>query len=69
MNKNKLEAVTKLFEGSEIRSAWDSGKEDYYFSVVDVVKVLTESENPRHYWVVLKSRLKKEVSWSQLVTN
>lgn len=42
MNKNKLEAVTKLFEGSEIRSAWDSGKEDYYFSVIDVVKVLTE---------------------------
>ena len=42
MNEKKLDAVTKLFEGSEIRSVWDSEKEDYYFSVVDVVKVLTE---------------------------
>lgn len=70
MNENKLDAVTNLFEGSEIRSVWDSEKEDYYFSVVDVVRILTESKNPRHYWVVLKSRLKKkEVSWSQIVTN
>lgn len=67
MNEKKLDAVTKLFEGSEIRSVWDSEKEDYYFSIVDVVKVLTESENPRHYWVVLKSRLKKE--GSELVTS
>ncbi len=66
MNNNKLETITNLFEGSEIRSVWDSEKEDYYFSVVDVIKALTESENPRHYWVVLKSRLKRE--GSELVT-
>lgn len=64
---NKLETITNLFEGNEIRSFWDSEKNDYYFSVVDVISVLTESENPRHYWVVLKSRLKKE--GSEVVTN
>ena len=67
MKENKLKMVTNLFEGNEIRSVWDSKKEDYYFSVVDVIKVLTESKNPRHYWVVLKSRLNKE--GSELVTN
>ena len=67
MNMNKLETITNLFEGNEIRSVWDSQKEEYYFSVVDVIKVLTESKNPRHYWVVLKSRLKQE--GSQVVTN
>ena len=65
--EQKLKTITNLFEGNEIRSIWNSEKEDYYFSVVDVIGVLTESENPRHYWVVLKSRLKKE--GSELVTN
>ena len=64
---NKLETITNLFEGNEIRSIWDSEKNDYYFSVVDVIKVLTESENPRNYWKVLKFRLKDE--GSELVTN
>lgn len=64
---NKLETITNLFEGNEIRSVWDSEKNDYYFSVVDVIQVLTESRNPRHYWVVLKSRLKQE--GSEVVTN
>ena len=50
----------KLFEGKGIRSVWDSEKEEWYFSVVDVVDVLTESDNPRKYWSVLKTRLKKE---------
>ncbi len=67
MKEEKLKTITKLFEGNEIRSVWDSKKEDYYFSVVDVISVLTESDNPRHYWAVLKSRLKKE--GSELVTN
>lgn len=67
MQQNKLEVITNLFEGEEIRSVWDSEKEDYYFSVVDVIKVLTDSSNPRHYWVVLKSRLIKE--GSEVVTN
>ena len=40
---NKLETISNLFEGNEIRSIWDSEKEDYYFSVVDVIGALTES--------------------------
>ena len=59
---NKLNVITNLFEGKEIRSVWDSNKEDYYFSVVDVVSVLTDSSEPRKYWSVLKTRLKKEGS-------
>ena len=50
----------KLFEGNQIRSIWDNEKEEWYFSIVDIVGVLTESENPRKYWSVLKTRLKKE---------
>ncbi len=67
MNNDKLKTITNLFEGSEIRSVWDSEKEDYYFSVVDVISALTESENPRKYWSVLKNRLKKE--GSEVATN
>lgn len=50
----------KLFEGNQIRSAWDAEKEEWYFSIIDILGVLTESENPRKYWSVLKTRLKKE---------
>ena len=67
MEENKIDTITNLFEGKEIRSIWNSEKEDYYFSVVDVISALTGSVNPRHYWVVLKSRLKEE--GSQVVTN
>lgn len=59
---NKIETISNLFEGKEIRSIWDAEKEDYYFSVVDVVAALTDSPEPRKYWSVLKSRLKKEGS-------
>jgi len=62
MKENRLQTVTNLFDGNEIRSVWNSEKEDYYFSVVDVVGALSESSNPRHYWAVLKSRLKAEGS-------
>lgn len=41
MKQEKLETISNLFEGSEIRSVWDSEKEEYYFSVVDVISVLT----------------------------
>ena len=58
MNEQKLETITNLFEGNEIRSIWDSEKEDYYFSVVDVIRVLTESKDPSDYWTTLKRRLK-----------
>ena len=60
--ENKLDTITNLFEGSEIRSIWDSEKGDYYFSVVDVISVLTESSDSRKYWSVLKLRLNKEGS-------
>ena len=59
---NKIETISNLFEGKEIRSIWDTEKEEYYFSVVDVVAALTDSPEPRKYWSVLKSRLKKEGS-------
>ena len=62
MKENKLNVITNLFEEKEIRSIWDAEKEDYYFSVVDVISALTDSSNPRHYWAVLKSRLKEEGS-------
>ena len=47
---NKLSTITNLFEGKEIRSIWDSEKEDYYFSVVDVIETLTDSNIPKRYW-------------------
>ena len=57
----------KSFEGKNIRSVWDNEKEEWLFCVVDVVAVLTESENPQVYWRVLKKRLKNE--GNQTVTN
>ena len=59
---NRLETLSRLFEGTEIRSVWDSEKEDYYFSVVDVIGVLTESSRARKYWSDLKNKLKNEGS-------
>ena len=57
----------KLFEGRKVRSQWNDQEKKWYFSIVDVVAVLTESPNPRKYWSVLKTRLKQE--GSQLATN
>lgn len=59
--------MVKLFGERKIRSVWDDVAENWYFSVVDVIAVLTDSENPRNYWKVLKNRLKKE--GNQSVTN
>lgn len=50
----------QLFEDKRIRTAWDEEKEEWYFSIVDVVAVLTDSENPRRYWSDLKRKLKAE---------
>lgn len=50
----------QLFNDRQIRTAWDDKEEKWYFSIVDVVAVLTESQEPRKYWSVLKSRIKKE---------
>ncbi len=64
MNK---ETAIKIFEQKKIRSHWDDEQEKWYFSVIDVIGVLTESPNPRKYWSVLKTRLNKE--GSELATN
>ena len=50
----------KMFEGSQIRSVWDNEKEEWYFSVVDVIGSLTESNNPRDYWYRVKKRMSEE---------
>ena len=60
MEEKKLNTISNLFEGKEIRSIWDSEKEEYYFSVVDVIGVLTDSSNPRNYWNMLKKRMTEE---------
>ena len=65
-NMTKRE-ISKLFEDRKIRTVWDDKEEKWYFSIVDVVAVLTDSENPQTYWRVLKNRLKKE--GNQTVTN
>ena len=52
----------KLFESKQIRTAWDEEQEKWYFSVVDVIEVLTETDRPRKYWSDLKSKLQKEGS-------
>ncbi len=64
MNK---ETSIKLFESKQVRTQWDAEQEKWYFSIVDVIGVLTESPNPNNYWKVLKHRLIKE--GSELVTN
>lgn len=64
---NKLETISNLFEGNEIRSVWDADKEEYYFSVVDVIGALTDSNIPKRYWSDLKRKLTEE--GSQLYEN
>lgn len=63
VNKNSI----KLFGDDKIRAIWDDEQEKWYFSVVDVVAVLTNSPNPQTYWRVLKKRLKDE--GNETVTN
>lgn len=61
--KNKI----KLFGEQKVRTIWDDQVEKWLFSVIDIIAVLTESENPRHYWTVLKGRLKND--GNETVTN
>ena len=61
------ETKIKLFQNQEVRLKWDEEIEEYYFSVIDVVGILSESKNPRKYWSVLKTRLKKE--GNEMATN
>lgn len=70
MDEKKQNDQIQLFENQKIRTAWDAEQEEWYFSVVDVVGVLTDQPDTRHaakYWSVLKTRLKKE--GSELPTN
>ncbi len=62
MKQNGLKVVSNLFEDKEIRSIWDEEKEDYYFSVIDVIRALTDANIPRNYWSDLKRKLKQEGS-------
>lgn len=64
MGNNKLETITNLFEGRTIRSIWDKEKEDYLFSVIDVISALTDNEyeKSRNYWKWLKNKLNNEGS-------
>ena len=65
---DKLTTITNLFEGKEIRSIWDSEKEEYYFSVVDVINSLAEPKDASDYWTTLKRRMIKEEK-SEIPTN
>ena len=67
MKEDKMHLINKIFNNETIRTVWDKEKEKYYISVVDIVRILTDSQNPRHYWNVLKGRLKKE--GNETVTN
>ena len=67
MGQDRMHLINKIFNNETIRTVWDKENEKYYISVVDIVGVLSESDNPRNYWKVLKHRLKKEGNES--VTN
>ena len=67
MDNNKIETISNLFEDNEIRSVWDNKNEEYFFSVVDVISALTDSNDASHYWRTLKSRMIKE--GNETVTN
>jgi len=61
----------KLFRNKKIRAVWNEDEQDYYFSIIDIIAVLSESPHPRNYWSKLKTKLKKEGSelcqkWAQL---
>ena len=67
MNQEKMHLINKIFNNETIRTVWDTNDEKYYISVVDVVSVVSESNNPQTYWRVLKKRLKDE--GNETVTN
>ncbi len=58
----KQEIAIKIFENRQVRTAWNEEMEEWYFSVVDVVEILTDSPRPRKYWSALKTKLKVEGS-------
>jgi len=62
--KDKISSI-KLFESEQIRSEWNESEQKWYFAIIDVIEVLTESNNPRRYWSDLKRKLSTE-GFSQL---
>ena len=60
MNQEKMHLINKIFNNETIRTVWDKEDEKYYISIIDLIKILTESDRPRKYWSDLKSRLKEE---------
>ena len=60
MKQENMHLINKIFNNEAIRTIWDKDDEKYYISVIDIIGVLTGSDNPRNYWKVLKHRLKKE---------
>ena len=60
MNQDKMHLVNKIFNNETIRTVWDNEEEKYFVSIVDLVRVLTESDRPRKYWSDLKSKIKQE---------
>ena len=56
------ESLIQVFEGLQIRVVWDDEREKYFFSIVDVIQVLTDTANPRRYWSDLKRKLAAEGS-------
>ncbi len=71
MKENKLETITNLFENSTIRSIWNEEKEEYYFSVIDIIGALTNNDyqKSRNYWKWLKNKLNNEGSELVSITN
>ena len=65
MVESKSNDAIQLFEDRQIRTAWDEEKEEWYFSIVDVIEVLTDSPNPQTYWRVMKKRLKGMLTFFQ----
>ena len=55
-----METVIKLFEEKKVRAHWDEATEEWYFSVIDIVEILTDSANPRDYWFKMKQRVTLE---------
>lgn len=60
MKEEKMHLVNKIFNNETIRTVWDKKQEKYFISVVDIVRTLTNSNNPQTYWIVFKKRLKDE---------
>ena len=67
INQDKIKIINKIFNNETIRTVWDKEEEKYFISVVDIVGVVTERNNPQTYWRVLKNRLKNE--GNETVTN